>query len=423
LLSDRIHQTIADAAWHGYQFGLLLLDLDRFKEVNDTLGHSVGDLLLREAANRLLLCVRNYDTVARLGGDEFAVLLPQVREGDDLATIGRKIIEAFEQPFNIAGKELFISASIGIALYPGDSAEIDALFKYADSAMYHAKKKGRNNFQFYAKELTARSTERMALEEALRKALKNHELELHYQPQVELATGHIIGAEALLRWNRKEGGIVTPDKFIPVAEETGMIVSLGEWALFAACQAAVEWNRGRIVPFRVAVNFSTRQFIQNDLLGSVCRILKGTQCKPEWLKIEITESLLLEDSHEILALLKAFDDMGLVISIDDFGTGYSALSYLNRFPVSQIKIDRSFVRDIPNNQERAELVKAMISIAQALHMELIAEGVETREQADYLHLHGCLMGQGYLFGKPMSYAEFGKRLAECQVQSVIHGVD
>ena len=423
LLSDRIHQTIADAAWHGYQFGLLLLDLDRFKEVNDTLGHSVGDLLLREAANRLLLCVRNYDTVARLGGDEFAVLLPQVREGDDLATIARKIIEAFEQPFNIVGKELFISASVGIALYPGDSAEIDALFKYADSAMYHAKKKGRNNFQFYAKELTARSTERMVLEEALRKALKNHELELHYQPQVELATGHIIGAEALLRWNRKEGGMVTPDKFIPVAEETGMIVSFGEWALFAACQAAVEWNRGRIVPFRIAVNFSTRQFIQNDLLASVRRILQETQCKPEWLKIEITESLLLEDSHEILAVLNAFDDMGLEIAIDDFGTGYSALSYLNRFPVSQIKIDRSFVRDIPNNQERAELVKAMISIAQALHMELIAEGVETREQADYLNLHGCLMGQGYLFGKPMPYTEFGKQLAEYQAQPTVDGVD
>jgi len=412
LLADRIQQTIADASWHGYQFGLVLLDLDRFKEVNDTLGHSVGDALLREAASRLLECVRIYDTVARLGGDEFAILLPQVREGDDLAVIARKIIEVFQQPFNISGKELFISASIGIALYPSDSAEIDALFKYADSAMYHAKKKGRNNFQFYAKELTARSAERMALEAALRKAGKNQELEMYYQPQVDLASGRIVGAEALLRWKRKEGSMVTPDKFIPVAEESGMIVGIGEWALLAACRAAVEWNRDLTIPFKVAVNLSTRQFIQNDLLDSVRRILAETQCRPEWLKLEITESLLLEDSAEILAILEAFDKMGLAISIDDFGTGYSALSYLNRFPVSQIKIDRSFVRDIPDNQDKAELVKAMISIAQALHLELVAEGVETRKQAEYLNAHGCLIGQGYLFGKPMPHAAFTAHLAE-----------
>lgn len=406
LLSDRITQTIADASWHGHLFGLMLLDLDRFKEVNDTLGHGVGDALLREAAGRLLGCVRIYDTVARLGGDEFAILLPQVRDSGDLALVAQKIIEAFQQPFQISGKELFISASIGIALYPSDSAEIDALFKYADSAMYHAKKKGRNNFQFYASELTARSAERMALDAALRKAIKKDELELYYQPQVDLASGCIIGAEALLRWRRSDGSMVMPDKFIPVAEETGLIVGIGEWVLETACRAAVEWNLDRRTLFKVAVNLSTRQFIQNDLLGSVRRILSETQCSPEWLKLEITESLLLEDSADILEILEAFDDMGLAISIDDFGTGYSALSYLNRFPVSQIKIDRSFVRDIPGNQEKAELVKAMISIAQALHLELVAEGVETREQAAYLNLHHCLIGQGYLFGKPMPLAEF-----------------
>lgn len=406
LLSDRIKQTIADASWHGYLFGLMMLDLDRFKEVNDTLGHSVGDALLREAAGRLLECVRIYDTVARLGGDEFAILLPQVRDSGDLALVAQKVIEAFQQPFQISGKELFISASIGIALYPSDSAEIDALFKYADSAMYHAKKKGRNNFQFYASELTARSAERMALDAALRKAIKKDELELYYQPQVDLASGCIIGAEALLRWKRSDGSMVMPDKFIPVAEETGLIVGIGEWVLETACRAAVEWNLDRQTPFKVAVNLSTRQFIQNDLLGSVRRILAKMQCRPEWLKLEITESLLLEDSADILEILEAFDDMGLAISIDDFGTGYSALSYLNRFPVSQIKIDRSFVRDIPGNQEKAELVKAMISIAQTLHLELVAEGVETREQAAYLNLHHCLIGQGYLFGKPMPHSEF-----------------
>ena len=414
LLSDRLQQTIADASWHGYMFGLMLLDLDRFKEVNDTLGHGVGDVLLREAAGRLLECVRIYDTVARLGGDEFAILLPQLHDSGDLAIVANKIVEAFRQPFHISGKELFISASIGIALYPSDSAEIDALFKYADSAMYHAKKQGRNNFQFYARELTARTAERLALDAALRKASSSNELEMYYQPQMDLGSGSLVGAEALLRWRRMDGSMVMPDKFIPVAEETGLIVGIGEWVFEMACQAAAEWNRARAVPLKIAVNLSTRQFIQNDLLGSMRNIMSRTQCRPDWLKLEITESLLLEDSAEILGVLKAFDDMGLDISIDDFGTGYSALSYLNRFPVSQIKIDRSFVRDIPANQEKAELVKAMISIAQALQLDLVAEGVETQEQADYLHLHHCPIGQGYLFGKPMSHVEFSAFLQEIE---------
>lgn len=406
LLSDRLQQTIADASWHGYMFGLMMLDLDRFKEVNDTLGHGVGDILLCEASERILECVRIYDTVARMGGDEFAILLPQVRESGDLGLIANKIVEAFQQPFTISGKELFISASIGIALYPSDSAEIDALFRFADSAMYHAKKKGRNNFQFYAKELTARSTERMAMDAALRRAVKNDEFELFFQPQVELAGGSLVGAEALLRWRQKDGSMVMPDKFIPVAEETGMIVGIGEWVLEKACRVAVEWNKGRKTPFRIAVNLSTRQFIRNDLIGTVRRILTRTNCLPDWIKLEITESLLLEDSVEILEILKVFDEMGIKISIDDFGTGYSALSYLNRFPVSQIKIDRSFVRDIPHDQEKAELVKAIISIAHALQLDLVAEGIETQEQAHYLNQQHCPTGQGYLFGKPMSSHEF-----------------
>ena len=276
--------------------------------------------------------------------------------------------------------------------------------------MYHAKKLGRNNFQFYIRELTAHSAERMALEAALRYARTNNELELYYQPQVDLATGQMIGAEALLRWNRKKDGMMPPDKFIPMAEDSGLIVGIGEWVLLMACRAAVNWNIGRSIPFKIAVNLSTRQFLQNDLLASVQRILQETQCRPEWLKLEITESLLLDDSNEILEVLNTFDAMGLALSIDDFGTGYSALSYLNRFPVRQIKIDQSFVRDIPADQNKAELVKAMIFIAQALHLELVAEGVETREQADYLSMHGCLAAQGYLFGKPMPYAEFAAML-------------
>jgi diguanylate cyclase (GGDEF)-like protein/PAS domain S-box-containing protein len=412
LLAEQLREAVEQSAWHGQQFGLMLLDLDHFKMINDTLGHAVGDQLLCQVAERLQACVRNCDTVSRLGGDEFAVLLPDVRENADLSGVAARIVEAFGQPFQLSNKELFVSSSIGIALYPADSADIDALFKYADSAMYAAKKQGRNNFQFYSSDLTVRSVERMHLELALRKALANQELELYYQPQVDAARGRLAGAEALLRWNRGEQGLVGPQHFIGVAEETGLIVPMGEWVLASACRAAVEWNAGREAPLRIAVNLSTRQFMQNDLLASVRRILEETGCRPQWLKLEVTESLLLDDGEEILATLNQFRDMGLELSIDDFGTGYSALSYLNRFPVSQIKIDRSFVSGIPQTQDKAELVKAIISIAQALHLEVVAEGVENRLQADYLLAHGCPLLQGYLFGKPMPHAEFAALLAE-----------
>jgi diguanylate cyclase (GGDEF)-like protein/PAS domain S-box-containing protein len=411
LLTERIRQTIADASWHP-RFGVMMLDLDRFKEINDTLGMGVGDLLLREVAVRLFQGGRSYDTVGRLGGDEFSILLPQVREIDDLVTVARKILDSFEPAFEIDGKELFVTASIGIAVYPGDSTEIDALYKYADSAMYHAKKMGRNNFQFYSRELTELAAEKMMLEAALRKAIKNEELELYYQPQVDLASGRIVSAEALLRWNHPELGLVGPDRFIPLSEETGLIVGIGEWVLHRACLVAAAWNRERSAPFRIAVNLSMRQFIQNDLLAAVRRILEATGCRTAWIKLEITESLLLDDSHDIPATLRAFDEMGLAISIDDFGTGYSALSYLNRFPVSQLKIDRSFVRDIPEDQDKAELVKAIVSIAQALNLELVAEGVETEAQAEYLNRQGCPLAQGYLYGKPMPQASFEALLAE-----------
>lgn len=346
-----------------------------------------------------------------MGGDEFAILLPNLYSGLDLDTIACKILVAFNQPFMIDGCELFITTSIGIALYPNDTADVETLFRYVDSAMYYAKQQGRNNFQFYSENLTEKAAGRMTIENDLRKALERNELELYYQPQVALESGKIIGAEALLRWNHGKKGMITPDKFIPVAEETGLIVGIGEWVLHTACQAAVAWNASREIPLCIAVNLSTRQFIRNDLVGTVQRILKETACQPSWIKLEITESLLLEDSTEIAAMLDTFNSMGHVISIDDFGTGYSALSYLNRFPVSQIKIDRSFVKDIPNDHNKTELAKVMISIAQVLDMELVAEGVETQEQADCLLANGCVIVQGYLFGKPMPYAAFETRMA------------
>lgn len=411
LLSDRISQTIADAAYHGHQFGLMFLDLDNFKQVNDTLGHNAGDLLLCEAARRMQRCVRTYDTVARLGGDEFAVLLPEMRKGDDLATIAGKILHELAEPFLIEGRELFVTCSIGIALYPDDSSDVDALYKYADSAMYHAKKLGRNNFQFYAKELTQRTLERMEIEAALRKAQKNGELALYYQPLVELQTGRLSGAEALLRWFWPGRGMISPDQFISIAEDSGLIVEIGDWVLRSACTTVVDWNRKREIGLVMAVNLSTRQFMRNDLVGTVRRVLSETGCKPEWLELEITESLLLEDSVGVAAMLAELHGMGLSISIDDFGTGYSALSYLNRFPVRQLKIDRSFIHNIPEQRDKSELVKAMLSITTALRLESVAEGVETLAQAQYLLAQGCNLAQGYLFGKPMPRVDFEFQMA------------
>ncbi|MCB5189018.1 EAL domain-containing protein [Methylobacillus caricis] len=402
LFSDRVNQVLADASWHGNQFGLMMLDLDRFKEVNDSLGHQAGDALLVAVAKRLQASVRAYDTTARLSGDEFAILLPELRNADDLATIAKKINEEIAKPFIIQDKELFISTSIGIAIYPNDGKDSAKLFKSADVAMYHAKNYGRNNYQFYSQELGSKASEYILLGASLRQALKNDEFELFYQPQVDLISGQIIGAEALLRWRNPQLGVIMPDRFIKVAEESGLIVDIGEWVLRQACEAVVCLNRERTAaPLSMAVNLSSRQFLYNDLLSSVQSILLKTGCKPEWLKLEITESLLLEDSSHIIETLSAFKNMGITISIDDFCTGYSAMSYLGQFPISQVKIDRSFVRDIAIKQDKLELITAIIRIAHALRLELVAEGVESKQQANLLKIQGCSIAQGYYFGKPM----------------------
>lgn len=421
LLSDRIARTISDTTRHGIRFGLMLLDLDNFKEVNDTLGHGAGDRLLCEAATRMQDCVSVCCTVARLGGDEFAILLPDARSADEPANTARKILREFARQFVVDGRELFVTVSIGIALYPDDSSDGDILYRYADSAMYRAKKLGRNNFQFYTRELTEHSQERMELGSALRGAQKSGELVLYYQPQVELATGRVTGAEALIRWVRSGHGMIMPDQFIPIAEDSGLIVDIGAWVLRTACATVAQWNRTQEIPVRMAVNLSTRQFIRNDLAGSVRCVLAETGCKAEWLELEITESLLLEDSNDVNTMLSELCDMGLSISIDDFGTGYSALSYLHRFPVGQVKIDRSFVKDISERREKRELVKAILSIAEALNLESVAEGVETREQADFLMAQGCQLAQGYLFGKPMPRETFDVLLASGRTH-VVSGV-
>jgi predicted signal transduction protein with EAL and GGDEF domain len=343
-------------------------------------------------------------SMARLGGDEFAVLLPGVRGADDPGLVAHKLIAALTAPYLLGGHEIVVSASIGIALYPDDSASIDELFRFADSALSHAKRVGRNNFQFYVTELTARSSERLAMAAALHKAARCGELDVYFQPQVDLRDGTIVGAEALLRWNRPGHGFVPPDRFIPIAEESGLIVEIGEWVLETACRTIVAWNGSREQPIAVSVNVSTRQFIRHDFVATVERVLASTGCRPAWLKLEITESLLLENNEDISRMLDRLHALGLAISIDDFGTGYSALGYLNRFPVSQIKIDRSFVSDIPQDRDTSELVKAILSIAAALRLQVIAEGVEATAQVDYLLEHGCWCVQGYLFGVPMPRA-------------------
>ncbi|GGX84215.1 hypothetical protein GCM10007160_09320 [Litchfieldella qijiaojingensis] len=405
LFNDRLRQMIADASWHGQMAGVMLIDMDQFKAVNDTMGHSVGDELLREAAARLSACVRSYDTVARLGGDEFAILLPEIRHVDDLARIADKVLGKFGDHFLLDGREVFMSCSIGIAVYPDDSSDADDLVRYADSAMYLAKRSGRNNFRYYSKDLTASAKERLTLESELRRAAERMELELHYQPKVSLSDGMMIGSEALLRWCHPRLGMVPPTQFIQIAEDTGLIVDLGQWVLREACRMAAKWNAEGKPPHKVAINLSAKQFQSQNLAGAVADILNDTDCRPEWIELEITESLLLDDNGKTLDTLSAFRSMGVSIAIDDFGTGYSALSYLTRFPIDTLKIDRSFIQSVITDHYGAELVKAILSIARSLGQEVVAEGVETVEQAAFLAAHGCQLAQGFLYSKPLPEAE------------------
>jgi diguanylate cyclase (GGDEF)-like protein/PAS domain S-box-containing protein len=404
--NERLKRMLAEASWHGQQAVVMLLDLDRFKAVNDTMGHPAGDELLRLAAIRLTDCVRADDMVARLGGDEFAILLPEMPSGTDLGRIADKILDALRKPFVLEGKEVFVSASIGIAVYPDDSSDADDLVKQADTAMYLAKRSGRNNYRFYSKDLTVLASERFALESELRRAVERNELELYFQPKVWLADGALIGSEALLRWNHPQRGLVPPDQFIDIAEDSGLIMEIGEWVLREACHTATEWNAPDMPLHKVAINLSARQFHSGDLVKTVTRILQETKCWPEWIELEITESMLLDEHGEVLEILNQLQEMGVAIAIDDFGTGYSSLSYLARYPINTLKIDRLFVSSIADNTHRAELVGAIISIAHSLGQIVVAEGVDTAEQAMYLRERGCQIAQGYLYSRPMPRAAF-----------------
>jgi len=406
LFNDRLRQMLADAASHRRRAGVMLIDMDHFKAVNDTMGHPVGDELLCQAAERLSASVCAAGTVARLGGDEFAVLLPEIGHGDDPGRLAGKILDKFNQRFLLDGKEVFVSCSIGIALYPEDSIDANDLVKFADSAMYSAKRSGRGNFRFYSRDLTVNAEERLTLESELRRAIERGELELHYQPKVLLGSGVLVGSEALLRWRHPARGMVPPTQFIGIAEETGLIVELGRWVLREACRTAAELNATGLAPHRVAVNLSAKEFQSHDLPGTVAEILKESGCLSEWIEIEITESLLLNEQDMTLKTLSELRAMGISIAIDDFGTGYSALSYLARFPIDTLKIDRSFINS--GDRRSAELVKAILSIAHCLGQSVVAEGVETAEQAAFLEANGCEAAQGFFYSRPVPKSEIMK---------------
>ena len=406
LLNDRMQVAVSHAERHHNLFGLLILDLDGFKNINDSAGHAVGDQLLIKAGKRILSCMRSSDLVARIGGDEFAVLLTDIHQHHDLAGLAHKISTYLATPYSIDGATFFVTVSIGIACFPKDSDNIADLMKYADTAMYHAKKKGRNNYQFYSSDLTFSVTARLMIETELRYALEKHEFSLEYQPFVDMRDGKIIGAEVLLRWFNSALGDVPPEKFIPIAEDCGLIVNIGDWVLLRACESAVVLNSGRDKPLMLAVNLSSKQLVSHDIFATLSRYLALTGCQPNWLTLEITEGLLLQDSDDVLQKLNDLSSIGVSIAIDDFGTGYSALAYLNKFPVSQVKIDRSFVHDISINYDAALLVKAIIAMAKSLNKELLAEGIETEEQKVLLNSFGCYHAQGFFFSPAVTFAEF-----------------
>lgn len=411
LFQDRLSKLVDAPAAEAAQrspLALLMLDLDHFKTVNDTLGHAVGDRLLVAAAERLRHCVRAADTVARLGGDEFAIIAPDLPSGVAAAELAARVNQALAQPFPLDQQEIYVSCSVGIALYPEDAQGADLLLRCADMALFDAKAKGRSGFQFHTPEQTEQARARVSLEADLRRALERHEFELHYQAKVDMRDARLVGAEALLRWRQRERGLVPPDHFIRLAEDTGLIVPIGEWVLREACTTARAWNEGRSPgdALKIAVNLSPRQFWAPNLLTMVCNVMVETGCRPEWIELEITESLLLDSRGQVAEVLVDLREMGFTLAIDDFGTGYSALSYLTRFPIGTLKIDRSFVNEVASHPEREAIVRAIVSMGHSLHLDLVAEGVETEAQAAVLQSLGCHLAQGWLYGRPMARAAF-----------------
>lgn len=412
LLTDRLTQAIRGAAIRGEQVAVAFIDLDHFKLINDTLGHHIGDELLRDVARRLVSCGRDYDTVARLGGDEFVLLLNTHAESDPLGGALERILAVVAQPWSRGPHEFHLTCSIGVALYPQDAGDPQTLLKYADSALYRAKESGRNNFQFFTSELTVRMTQRLEMESKLRRALERGQFELHYQPQFEAGTGRIVGAEALLRCRLPEEGLIMPDRFIGLAEETGLIIPLGQWVLRAACEQLQAWQRDGLGLGRVSVNVSLRQFQHGDLVPTVAQLLRELRMAPCRLELELTESIMMLDGARLSDMLAELRGLGVTVAIDDFGTGFSNLAQLKQLPVDRLKIDRSLLAGIPAQPGDAALLGGIITLGHALGLRLVAEGVETQAQLEFLRANRCDEVQGYHLGRPMPEPEFRRKVRQ-----------
>jgi diguanylate cyclase (GGDEF)-like protein/PAS domain S-box-containing protein len=414
LLNDRITQAMALARRQKTKLALLFLDLDRFKHINDSLGHDIGDRLLQAVARRLLACVRGSDTVSRHGGDEFVVLLSQVRRARDAAVSAEKILLALATPHRIEQHDLHLTASMGIATYPDDGADAPALMKRADLALLHSKGAGGNSYRFFKPAMNARAIERQLLEHGLRHALARKEFVLHFQPQVDMKTGAIIAAEALVRWRHPQRGLVPPAQFIPIAQDCGLMVPIGRWVLHEACRQARVWQQDpNLRPIRIAVNISTAELRNRDFVAAVRDTLTATDLAPRYLELELTESFLMQDASSTVAQLQALKRMGVQLALDDFGTGHASLTCLKRFPIGRLKIDQSCVRDLADD---ASLVRAMISMGNSLGMRVVAEGIANRRQRSLLQQEGCPEGQGFHFSRPLLAAEFPPLLARHALQ-------
>jgi diguanylate cyclase (GGDEF)-like protein len=412
LLMHQLRDALARCERDGTQLAVLFLDLDRFKPINDTMGHAVGDELLKAVAQRLRNAVRRSDTVSRLGGDEFVVVLGGIRGHREATRAAQEILDRIAEPFVCDQHEIFSSMSIGIAIYPADGRDAGTLLKSADMAMYVAKQRGRGNYQFYSHQMNQAAQERLELENSLRRALKQQEFSLWYQPQVNLDDGRVTGVEALIRWHHPELGIVPPGLFIPACEEIGLILPLGEWVMRSACRQAKAWTRAGHPPIRMAVNLSLVQFRQSDLAQRVRTIVEETAVDPACIELELTESMIMEDAEATVRTLRELKAMGLRLAIDDFGTGYSSLSYLSSFPIDRIKIAQRFVTDVAGDPRSAAIVETIIAIARSLGIEVIAEGVETARQLEFLRSRGCVELQGYYFSRPVPGDALTARLAE-----------
>jgi len=419
LLSDRISQAIALANRQNRPVALIFLDLDRFKYINDSLGHSTGDQLLCSVSKRLLASVRRSDTVSRLGGDEFVILLSEITYPEDAATSAKKILLSLQAPHSIGGQDLHIDGSIGISIYPYDGEDAETLIKNADTAMYHAKESGRDNFQFFKAEMNLRAMERQSLEGSLRRALEREEFLLHYQPTVNLDSGEITGVEALIRWRQSDRGLVPASQFVPIAEDCGLIIPIGRWVLREACRQARAWQDAGLPPLPIAVNVSAVEFREKGFVESVRTILSETGLAARYLKLELTERVLMDDVESTASVLQELKIMGVHLAVDDFGTGYSSLSYLRQFPIDVLKIDQSFVQQITADPDDSTIVSAIINMGKSLKHLVVAEGIETQLQRAYLQALSCAEGQGYLFSRPLAADQFA-HLLQTSTTTVVH---